>query len=155
RLGLLKENISQLSRGGFLWDSASLTAIDKLKYFEAVAPSLRIQKQSLEVEGPDDIERKIKRDVKQRVQALTVESSGFFTAHQSLVIEQVAKSRLPTIYGNSRYVEAGGLMSYSFDRKDRFRRAADYVDKILQGRKPAEMPVERPSKVEFIINLRT
>jgi len=155
RLELLKEIIPKLARVGFLWDSASLTAIDNLKYSEAVAPSLRIQIQSLEVQGPDDIERKIQSAAKQRVQALMLESSGFFTAHQSLVIEQVAKSRLPTIYGNSRYVEAGGLMTYSFDRKDRFRRTADYVDKILQGRKPAEMPVERPSKVEFIINLKT
>jgi ABC-type uncharacterized transport system substrate-binding protein len=154
RLELLKEIIPKLARVGFLWDSASLTAINNLIESETVAQSLRIQMESLEVQGPDDIERKIQSAGKLGVQALLVESSGFFTAHQRLLIEQVAKSRLPTMYGNSRYVEAGGLMTYSFDRKDRFRRTAEYVDKILQGRKPADLPVERPSKVEFIVNLK-
>ena len=154
RLELLKEIIPKLARVGFLWDSASLTAMDNLKDSETVAPSLRIHVQSLEVQGPDDIERRIQRAGKLGVQAVLVESSGFFTAHQSLLIDQLAKSRLPAMYGNTRYVEAGGLMSYSFDRKERFRRTAEYVDKILQGKKPADLPVERPSKLEFVINLK-
>ena len=154
RLELLKEIIPKLARVGFLWASASLTALDNLKDSETAAPSLRIQIQSLEVQGQDDIERKIQSGAKLGVQALLVESSGFFTAHQSLLIEQVAKSRLPAMYGNTRYVEAGGLMTYSFDRKERFRRTAEYVDKILQGKKPADLPVERPSKLEFVINLK-
>jgi putative tryptophan/tyrosine transport system substrate-binding protein len=154
RLELLKEIIPKLARVGFLWASASLTALDNLKDSETAAPSLRVQIQSLEVLGPDDIERKIQSAGKLGVQALLVESSGFFTAHQSLLIEQVSKSRLPAMYGNTRYVEAGGLMTYSFDRKERFRRTAEYVDKILQGKKPADLPVERPSKLEFVINLK-
>jgi putative tryptophan/tyrosine transport system substrate-binding protein len=101
RLELMKEIIPKLARVGFLWASASLTAMDNLKDSETAARSLRIQMQSLEVQGPDDIERKIQSAAKLGVQGLLVDSSGFFTAHQSLLIEQVAKSRLPAMYGNT------------------------------------------------------
>jgi putative ABC transport system substrate-binding protein len=84
-----------------------------------------------------------------------LDSGGFFAFHEKQVIESAAKSRLPAIYPNTRSVEAGGLMAYANDRKEQFRLAAEYVDKILKGRKPADLPVERPRKFEFVINLKT
>jgi len=81
-------------------------------------------------------------------------SGGFFAFHQKRIIDLAAKSRLPAMYTNNQYVEAGGLMSYAADRLEQFRRAAEYVDKILKGAKPADLPVERPKKFELIINLK-
>jgi putative ABC transport system substrate-binding protein len=155
RLELLKEIIPKLSRVGFLWSPTSPVAGDNLKEAEAAAKSLRIGIQSLDVKGPDDIERAFQAAVNKRAEALLVESGGFATAHQKQIIEQAAKRRLPVVYPNTRFVEAGGLMTYANDRKVQFRRAAEYVDKILKGTKPADLPVERPKKLELIINLKT
>jgi len=92
---------------------------------------------------------------RKRAGALLVEGGAFMSAHQKQIIELALKHRLPTMYTNPRYVAAGGLIAYSGDRSEQYRRAADYVDKILKGTKPADMPVERPTKFEFVINLKT
>jgi putative ABC transport system substrate-binding protein len=84
-----------------------------------------------------------------------VEAGAFFTAHQKEIVELALKQRLPATYGNARYPDIGGLMSYAANRSEQFRRTADYVDKILKGAKPADLPVERPTKFEFVINLKT
>jgi putative ABC transport system substrate-binding protein len=83
-----------------------------------------------------------------------VSTGGFFAFHQKRIVELAVKSRLPAMYGNVQYVEAGGLMTYTADRKEQFRRAAEIVDKILKGTKPADIPVERPKKFELVFNLK-
>jgi ABC-type uncharacterized transport system substrate-binding protein len=155
RLELLKEIIPKLSRVGFLWSPTSPTAIDNLKETKTFTRSLSVEILSLEVKGPDDNERAFQAATNKRAQALLVEGSGFFTGHQKQIIELAIKYRLPTMYPNARYVAAGGLMTYANDRREQYRRAADYVDKILKGAKPADLPVERPKKFNLVINLKT
>ena len=154
RLELLKEIIPRLSRVGFLWSPTSPDAADNLKETEAVARHLRVGVQSLEVNRSDDIEGSFQAATNKRVEALLVEGSGFFTANQKQIIELAIKHRLPAMYPNTRSVEAGGLMTYAGDRSEQYRRAADYVDKILKGARPGDLPVERPKKFEFVINLK-
>jgi putative ABC transport system substrate-binding protein len=154
RLELLKEIIPKLSRVGFLWSPTSPVAADNLKETETVARSLRVEILSLEVKRTDDNERAFQAATNKRAEALLVDGSGFFTANQKQIIDLAIKHRLPAMYPNTRSVEAGGLMTYAGDRSEQYRRAADYVDKILKGAKPADLPVERPTKFEFIINLK-
>jgi ABC-type uncharacterized transport system substrate-binding protein len=154
RMELFKEIIPKLSRVGFLWSPSSPVAVDNLKETKTVTRSLRVEILSLEVKGPDDNERAFQAATNKRAEALLVDGSGFFTAHQKQIIELAIKYRLPTMYPNARYVAAGGLMTYAGDRREQYRRAADYVDKILKGAKPADLPVERPKKFDLVINLK-
>jgi putative ABC transport system substrate-binding protein len=154
RLELLKETVPKLSRVAFLWSPTQLSAADNLKEVEAVARYLRVGVQSLEVKGPDDFDGAFQAATKKRAQALILVGGGFFAAHYKRIVELAAKSRLPAMYSNTRYVDAGGLMSYGEDRSEMFRRAAEIVDKILKGTKPADIPVERPKKFDFVINLK-
>jgi len=154
RLELLKEIIPRLSRVGFLWSPTSPVAAGNLKETETVARHLRVGIQSLEVKTSDDIEGAFQAATNKRAEALLVDGSGFFTAHEKQIINLATKHRLPAMYPNSRSVEAGGLMTYAGDRSEQYRRAADYVDKILKGAKPADLPVERPKKFELVINLK-
>jgi putative ABC transport system substrate-binding protein len=154
QLEVLKEVIPKLSRVGFLWSPTSPNASDNLKETEAAARTLRIAIESLEAKGPNDIEAAFKTATKKRVEAILMDGGGFFAFHQKRLLEVAAKSALPTMHANARFVEAGGLMTYAGDRREQYRRAADYVDKILKGAKPADLPVERPTKFEFIINLK-
>jgi putative ABC transport system substrate-binding protein len=155
RLELLKETVPKLSRVAYLWSPTSSTAEDDLKETETVARSLRVGIQFLEVKKPDDFYGAFQAATQKRAEALMVTGGGFFNFHHKQIIDLAAKNRLPAMYGNPRYVEAGGLMSYTNDRLDQYRRAADYVDKILKGAKPADLPVERPTKFELVINLKT
>ena len=154
RLELLKEIIPKLSQVGYLWSSTNPDADYAMKETETVARYLRLGIQSLEVKGPDDIERAFQAATKKRAGALMLEGSGLFAAQQTRILELAAKSRLPAIYPNTRYVEAGGLMTYGEDRSEMFRRAAEIVDQILKGTKPADIPVDRPKKFDFVINLK-
>ena len=154
QLEVLKEVLPKLSRVGFLWSPTSPNASDNLKETEAAACSLRIAIESLEAKGPNDIEAAFKTATKKRAEAILMDGGGFFAFHQKRLLEVAAKSGLPTMHANARFVEAGGLMTYAGDRREQYRRAADYVDKILKGAKPADLPVERPTKFEFIINLK-
>jgi putative tryptophan/tyrosine transport system substrate-binding protein len=155
RLEVLKEIIPKLSRVGFLWSPTSPVAADNLKETQPVARSLRVEILSLEVKRPDDIEMAFQAATNKRAEALLVDGSGFFTANQKQIINLGIKHRLPVMVPNTRSVEAGGLMTYAGDRAEQYRRAADYVDKILKGAKPADLPVERPKKFELVINLKT
>ncbi len=154
RLELLKEIIPKLSKVGYLWSPTNPDANYAMKETGTVARSLRLGIQSLEVKGPDDIERAFQAATKKRAQALMLGGGGFLSSHQKRIVELAAKNRLPGVYPNVRYVEAGGLMNYSEDRSEMLRRAAEIVDKILKGTKPADIPVDRPKKFEFIINLK-
>ena len=109
---------------------------------------------SLEVRSLDDFESAFARAKKERAQALITTTGGLINTQQRRVLDFAAKNRLPAIYHYSEFVEAGGLMSYGPDNTDLWRRAADFVDKILKGAKPADLPVEQPKKFEFIINLK-
>ena len=154
RLEILKEAVPKLSRVAFLWSPTNPNANDELKEVETVARFLRVGVQSLEVKGPDDIEGAFQAATKKRAQALLLGGGGLLGAHHKRIVELAAKNRLPTMYVGARFVEAGGLMAYGEDRIEQYRRAAEIVDKILKGTKPADIPVERPKKFDLVINLK-
>jgi putative tryptophan/tyrosine transport system substrate-binding protein len=155
RLELLKEIFPKLARVAVL-PSPGGEGRD-LKEIQVAAPSLQIQLHIMKVRVTDDFERAFEEAAKARARALTVTSdpTGFFIANQKQIVELAAKKRLPAIYPATSYVNAGGLMSYAADELENYRRAAIYVDKILKGAKPADLPVEQPMKFEFVINLKT
>jgi putative tryptophan/tyrosine transport system substrate-binding protein len=162
RLELLKEVIPKVHRVAVLALSTGAMQTS-IKETEAAAKSLRLQLQLLEVKGglasseaaPDEIESAFDAAKKQRADALVQIQASFFEPHQQRIIDLAAKYRLPAMYNNRDDVEIGGLMSYGPDREEMNRRVAAIVDKILKGRKPADLPVERPTKFEFVINLKT
>jgi len=119
------------------------------------ARSLRVRLQVLEARGPDEFERAFTAMTKERAGALLVLTDGMFLLHRTRITDLAAKSRLPTMYGLREFVDAGGLMSYAPSQRDSFRHAATYVDKILKGAKPADLPVEQPTRFELVINLKT
>ena len=108
----------------------------------------------MEVKGPDDFEGAFQAATKGRANGLMLAGGGFFAFHQKRIVDLAAKNRLPAMYIAVRFVEAGGLMSYGEDRSEMFRRAAEIVDKIIKGTKPADIPVERPKKFDLVINLK-
>jgi putative ABC transport system substrate-binding protein len=152
RLELLKEVVPDLSRVGVLWSGAGRG----FKGYEAAARALKLAIQSLELRNPNpDIEAAFQLANKRAVDALVTVTNIRISGHQKRIAELAAKNRLPSMYERSEYVESGGLMSYGANDADLFQRAAVYVDKILKGAKPAEMPVEQPTKFELVINLKT
>jgi ABC-type uncharacterized transport system substrate-binding protein len=154
RLELLKEAFPKITRVAFLW-RVPTTRGDLLKEAEAVAKTLGLQLQSLAVKGPDDFESAFKAARSGGAEALIVISNPLSNTHRPRIVDLAAKNRLPGIYPSTDFVEDGGLMSYGADILDNWRRAATYVDKILKGTKPADLPVEQPKKFEFVINLKT
>ena len=152
RLELLKEALPRISRVGVLWNAN----VRDVKDYETGAALLKIQIQSLEVRGSNpDFEPAFREAIKKRVGALVALRTGVLLSHQRQIAELAIKNRLPSMFEGSQSVEAGGLMSYSASEAASFRRAAVYVDKILKGAKPADLPVEQPTKFEFVINLKT
>ena len=122
---------------------------------EAAAKALGVKLLSLEVRSLDDFDSAFARAKKGRRQALVTTAGGIISTQQRQVLDFAAKNRVPAIYHYSEYVEAGGLMSYGPSQTDQWRRAGDYVDKILKGAKPADIPVEQPTKFEFLVNLKS
>ena len=157
RLELLKETISKLSIVAVLWwnDPADPGPSALWKESQASGRELRLQLHSMEVRDPGDFERAFEDARKARSDALAVTPSPFFSAHQKRITQLAAKSRLPAIYSQGEYANVGGLMSYGPDVIYQHYRAAIFVEKILKGAKPAELPVEQPTKFEFVINLKT
>jgi ABC-type uncharacterized transport system substrate-binding protein len=155
RLELFKETLSKVSRMAFLWQSSGSRGNLPLTEMEATAKELRIKLQSLEVRSLDDFEAAFARAKKDPSQALITAAGPLINSKQRHILDFAAKNRLPAMYHTSEFAEAGGLMSYAPNYMDLFRRAADYVDKILKGTKPADLPVEQPTKFEFVINLKT
>lgn len=155
RLELLKEVVPTASRVAVLLNPATPTQPDLLREIQALAPALGVTLLSLGAKGPDDIERAFTAMKKERTGALIVFADPMFGIHRRRIAELAVTSRLPAIYGFGQYVDAGGLMSYGPSFGDLYRRAATYVDKILKGTKPADLPVEQPMKFEFVINLKT
>jgi putative ABC transport system substrate-binding protein len=154
RLELLKEILPKLSRTAVLGTSTNTYNTQGLRETERAAGAFRVQLQYLDVLDPKDIETAFREASKGRADAVLVGPSSVLISHRKQVVELAVKSRLPAIYGTSQYVVDGGLMSYGVNTADVDRRAATYVDKILKGTKPADLPVEQPTKFEFIINLK-
>jgi putative ABC transport system substrate-binding protein len=154
RLELLKEIVPKLSRVAVLGDSNEPGNAQALKEVELAAGAFGVQLQYLEVRGAKNIEPAFRAATKGRADALLVLQSPVFVNERTQLADLAVKSRLPAIYWRSDFVEAGGLMSYGVSVPDLDRRAATYVDKILKGAKPADLPVEQPKKFEFIVNLK-
>jgi putative tryptophan/tyrosine transport system substrate-binding protein len=152
RLELFKEAVPRISRVGIL----AATGSPSLREYEPAARALKISLESLEVNGPNpDLEGVFQAAAKVRVNALIAVASRSINRFTKQILELSIKNRLPSMLEVSARVEAGGLMSYSADDAALFRRAAVYVDKILKGAKPGDLPVEQPTKFEFVINLKT
>jgi len=154
RLELLKEAFPKVARVAFLWQSSTSTGNLPVADMEAAAKALRLKILSLEVRSLDDFDSAFARAKKERAQALIATVGSVIGTQQRQVLDFAAKNRLPAMYPGSEWVDAGGLMSYGPSQTDQWRRAADFVDKILKGTKPADIPVEQPMKFEFIVNLK-
>jgi putative ABC transport system substrate-binding protein len=155
RLELLRETLPKITRVAHLTARGSPPGVAHLKEVETVARTLGVQVQALQVAAPDDLENAFRSVVEGRANALIVVGVNFFIPHQKRILGLELKTGLPAMHTHASWVSAGGLMSYTTDGAARYRRAAAYVDKVLQGTKPADLPVERPTKFEFIINLKT
>ena len=155
RLQLLKEVVPRASRVAVLSNPTSPYSILVVRETEAAAPVLGVQLQPLEVRAAEDFDRTFQAAIRGRANALIVVDDGLFFRHRVRIAALAAKSRLPAIYSFRESVDAGGLMSYATNLADSYRRAATYVDKILKGAKPADLPVEQPMRFELVINMKT
>jgi putative tryptophan/tyrosine transport system substrate-binding protein len=156
RLELFKEVVPGISHVGMLRDADDPSAAIGFKEYEAVARALKVQLQSLEVHGPNpDLEGAFQAAAKGRANALITIRGSLFNRYPKRIADLAIKNRLPLMFERNEYVEAGGLMSYATNDVDQWRRAATYVDKILKGAKPSELPVEQPTKFELVFNLKT
>jgi putative ABC transport system substrate-binding protein len=156
RLELLKEVVPTISRVGIVVVVDPTTAGTTLKEYETAARALKVQLQALEVRGPNpDLEGAFREAVNGRINALIAVTNRVLLPYMKKIADLAIRNRMPSMYEGSAYVETGGLASYSADETESFRRAAIYVDKILKGAKPADLPVEQPTKFEFVINLKT
>ena len=155
RLELLKEILPKALRIAVVWNAANAVKVLDFKETEMAAQVLGLKLESLEVRASKDFEDKLKAATTQRFGALVVLQDALVGYNTRSIVDFAAKSRLPVMYGSTEAVDAGGLMSYAANIPDLFRRAATYVDKILKGAKPADLPVEQPTKFELVINLKT
>ena len=157
RLELLKEAVPKLSRVAVLYDPANPPSLHEVKeLLPADARALKLTIQPWEIRAVDDFEKVFAALNKQRPDGLyPFGAGGVMRPNRKRIVGFALKSQLPSMYGDKQFVEAGGLMSYGADLADSYRRVAYYVDRILKGAKPADLPVERPTKFEFIINLKT
>jgi len=155
QLELLKEIVPRLSRVAVLRNPTSPTHPLSLREAEVAARSLGIQLEVLEARGPDEFEMAFAAMTRKRAGALNVLGDGMFFLHRTRIAALAAKYRLPAIFAQRQHADAGGLMAYGSSLRDNFRRAATFVDKILKGAKPADLPVEQPTKFELVINLKT
>jgi putative ABC transport system substrate-binding protein len=154
QLELLKEIVPRLSRVAVFGTSTRPGNAQSLKETDLAAGTLGVRLQYLDVLGSKDIETAFQAASKGRAQAVLVLGSPVLTSHRTQIVELAVKSRLPAIYISAEMVEVGGLMTYGVSYTDLYRRAATYVDKILKGAKPADLPVEQPMKFELVINLK-
>jgi putative tryptophan/tyrosine transport system substrate-binding protein len=155
QLELLKETVPKLFRVAVLWNSNEPANPQLLREIELAAGAFGVKLQYLDVLGSQDSETAFRSATKGRADAVLTLPSAVLNFQRKQIVDLAIKSRLPTIYYAPEFVEDGGLMTYSVSISDLFRRAATYVDKILKGAKPADLPVEQPKKFEFIINLKT
>ncbi len=154
QLELLKEAFPRVSRVAVFLDPTSRSNALSLGEIKVAAGALQVTLQPLEVRGPDDFEPAFSAIKRERAGTLIVLRNAVTFTYRARIVDFTAKSRLPAMYADSEFTDAGGLMSYGSNRADLWRRAATYVDKILKGTKPADLPVEQPMKFELVINLK-
>jgi putative ABC transport system substrate-binding protein len=155
RFGLLRELVPGIARIAALYNMSRPANPPQWKEIETAARSLSIQPQLLDVRKPEDLAPAFDAAIRQRADGLIVGQEGLFQANRKLIAELAAKHRLPAIYRSMEFIEAGGLMAYGPSYPDLYRRAATYVDKILRGAKPADLPIEQPTKYVLAVNLKT
>jgi putative ABC transport system substrate-binding protein len=155
QLEVLKETVPKVSRVALLWNPANPASAPQLRQAEAAARAFGMRLQPLEARGPQEIDSAFAAMTRERAGALVVLTDSIFTNQRRQIAELAAERRLPAVYGNTEHAEAGGLIAYGANFLDLERRAATFVDKILKGAKPADLPIEQPSKFELIINLKT
>jgi putative ABC transport system substrate-binding protein len=155
RLELLKEIVPKLSRVAVLWNPQDQMSTLSWNEIQPPARSLKVRPHSIEVRNSSDFDRAFEDTTRARVGALAIMPGPVFVVNLKRIADFAVKSRLPSIFHVAEFVDSGGLVSYGADRSDMFRRAATYVDKILKGVNPADLPVEQPTKFEFVINLKT
>jgi len=154
RLELLKEVLPKTSRIAVLWNAANPVKVLDFKETEMAAQALGLKLQSLKVKASEDFDKEFKATTIQRAGALVVLQDALTVYNARKIVSFAKTSRLPAMYGSTEFVDVGGLMSYAVNFPDLFRRAATYVDKILKGAKPGDLPVEQPIKFELVINLK-
>jgi putative ABC transport system substrate-binding protein len=154
-LELLKESFPKISRVAVLWNPGNPGSVAYKRDSEATAGLLGIKLLSVEIRQPSDFEQAFLAMKREHAEALVTVNSPVISNQQKRIVELVAQSRLPAMYWESQWVESGGLMSYGPSYLDLYRRAATYVDKILKGAKPADLPVEQPTTFELVINMKT
>ncbi len=155
RLQLLKEVVPGISRVAVLSDPTIPTQALELREAEVAARSLKVQLQVLQARAPSDFASAFSAMTKDRAGALIALTGNMFFAHRTRIVELAAQSRLPAMYAQKEFAEAGGLMAYGVNTRENFRRVATYVDKILKGAKPGDLPIEQPNKFDLVINLKT
>ena len=156
RLELLKETVPKINRVAALYDPTTpASVVDVKEILPAAARPLSLVIQPWEIRGAEEIQRKFNAQTKERPDALYVSTSALLNTNQKRIASFALKNRLPSMFGRTEYVENGGLMYYGADVSDSYRRVAWYVDKILKGAKPTDLPVEQPSKFELVVNLKT
>ena len=154
-LELLKEIDPRVSRVAILRDPTLASGSGQFGAIQAVASSFGVELSPIGMRDPGEIESAINAFSRGANGGLIVTASTLATLHRELIVAMASRNRLPAVYSNRLFVTGGGLLSYSPDRIDQFRRSADYVDRILKGEKPADLPVQQPTKYELVINLRT
>jgi putative ABC transport system substrate-binding protein len=155
RLQLLKEALPKVSRVASIWNPENSSDMQCLPETRAAAASLGLQRTWFPIRRTEELDRTLGAIVRQRAEALYVAGDPLLVSHRQRIVEFAARHRLPAMYGLRDFVEAGGLIAYSTSIFDLWRRAATYVDRILKGARPAELPVEQPTKFELVVNLET
>jgi putative tryptophan/tyrosine transport system substrate-binding protein len=155
RLQLLKEAIPRLTRVAVLWNRDTPYSPKVIEELKAAAPSLSIELSFVNARTPEEFAPAFSAVSQARAQALYVIEDSLFTTHRATLVKLASKARLPNISGVRQYVEAGALISYGPNVADMLRRSAEYVDKILKGAKPGDLPIEQPTKFELAVNLKT
>lgn len=155
RLELLKEILPGLSRVAVLWNLELRTELVSVRNAEGAAARLRLKVHPVEVRRPEDLDRAFRHMTQQRAEALSSVSGAMFRAHRVQIAELALRYRLPSVFPEKEYVEAGGLMSHGPEVKDSFRQLASHVDKILRGTPPGDLPFEQPTKLGLVIKRRT
>jgi len=154
-LELLKEIMPGVTRAAILRDPASIAGIGQFAVIQSVARSVGVEVSPLNLRGAEEIERAVTAFARSSNSGLIVVASALATVQRNLIIELAARYRLPAVYFSREFVASGGLISYGADFVDQYRRAAGYIDRILKGEKPADMPVQAPTKYELAVNLKT